>query len=60
MKAARVHGRGGAPETIALGERKVVVTHLERVLLPDDGIAESDLVHDEGARTRWNATPKGA
>jgi bifunctional non-homologous end joining protein LigD len=32
-------------ETIAFGARKVVVTHPDRVLFPEDGITKGDLVH---------------
>jgi bifunctional non-homologous end joining protein LigD len=42
MKAARPT----APEeTLDFGSRKVVVTHPDRVLFPDDGITKGDLVH---------------
>jgi bifunctional non-homologous end joining protein LigD len=34
-----------ANEVVAFGSRKVVVTHPDRVLFPEDGITKGDLVH---------------
>ena len=44
MSTARTR-RAAEEETIAIGSRKVTVTHPDRILFPDDGITKADLVH---------------